>query len=83
VWRNGEYIFTTLVNTGITVAQTAVGTYPVYARYLVTTMTGKNPDGTPYSDPGIPWVSYFNGVTPCTATSGPATGFRRASAAWR
>jgi peptidoglycan hydrolase-like protein with peptidoglycan-binding domain len=61
VWRNGEYIFTTLVNTGITAAQTAVGTYPVYARYLVTTMSGKNPDGTPYSDPGIPWVSYFNG----------------------
>jgi lipoprotein-anchoring transpeptidase ErfK/SrfK len=24
-------------------------------------MTGVNPDGTPYSDPGIPWVSYFNG----------------------
>jgi peptidoglycan hydrolase-like protein with peptidoglycan-binding domain len=61
VWRNGEYVFTTLVNTGIQVAQTAVGTFPVYARYLVTTMSGKNPDGTKYSDPGIPWVSYFNG----------------------
>ncbi len=61
VWRNGQIIFTTLVNTGIPVAPTAVGTYPVYARYLVTTMSGKNPDGTPYSDPGIPWVSYFNG----------------------
>jgi len=61
VWRNGQYIFTTLVNTGIPVAQTEVGTFPVYARYLVTTMTGKNPDGTRYSDPGIPWVSYFNG----------------------
>jgi lipoprotein-anchoring transpeptidase ErfK/SrfK len=24
-------------------------------------MTGKNPDGKPYKDPGIPWVSYFNG----------------------
>jgi len=27
----------------------------------VTTMTGTNPDGSKYSDPGIPWVSYFNG----------------------
>ena len=61
VWRNGRYIFTTLVNTGIPQAPTAPGTYPVFARYLVTTMKGKNPNGTPYSDPGIPWVSYFNG----------------------
>jgi len=61
VWRDGRYIFTTLVNTGIPQAPTAPGTYPVYARYLVTTMKGKNPNGTPYSDPGIPWVSYFNG----------------------
>jgi peptidoglycan hydrolase-like protein with peptidoglycan-binding domain len=61
VWRDGKYIFSTLVNTGIPEAPTAVGTYPVYARYVVTTMSGKNPNGTPYSDPGIPWVSYFNG----------------------
>jgi lipoprotein-anchoring transpeptidase ErfK/SrfK len=61
VWRDGRIIFTTLVNTGIPAAPTAPGTYPVFARYLVTTMTGKNPDGTPYTDPGIPWVSYFNG----------------------
>ena len=26
-----------------------------------TTMSGTNPDGSHYSDPGIPWVSYFNG----------------------
>ncbi len=24
-------------------------------------MSGYNPDGSYYSDPGIPWVSYFNG----------------------
>jgi lipoprotein-anchoring transpeptidase ErfK/SrfK len=61
VWRDGRIIFTALVNSGIPAAPTALGTYPVFARYLVTTMSGKNPDGTPYSDPGIPWVSYFNG----------------------
>jgi peptidoglycan hydrolase-like protein with peptidoglycan-binding domain len=61
VWSDGQIIFTTFVNTGIAVAPTAPGTYPVFARYLVTTMTGKEPDGEPYSDPGIPWVSYFNG----------------------
>ncbi|MGO9965509.1 MAG: L,D-transpeptidase family protein [Acidimicrobiales bacterium] len=61
VWRDGQILFTTYVNTGIAVAPTASGTYPVFARYRVTTMTGKEPDGRPYSDPGIPWVSYFNG----------------------
>jgi len=61
LWRDGVVVFTTLVNTGISVAPTALGTYPVYARYTVTTMSGRNPDGSLYSDPGIPWVSYFNG----------------------
>jgi lipoprotein-anchoring transpeptidase ErfK/SrfK len=61
LWSDGAVIFTTLVNTGIPEAPTALGTYPVYARYVVTTMSGTNPDGSTYSDPGIPWVSYFNG----------------------
>jgi lipoprotein-anchoring transpeptidase ErfK/SrfK len=53
--------FTTPVNTGISVSPTAPGTYPVYVRYLSTTMSGTNPDGSHYSDPNIQWVSYFNG----------------------
>jgi hypothetical protein len=53
--------FHALVNTGISVAPTVVGTYPVYLRYVTQTMSGTNPDGSHYSDPGIPWVSYFNG----------------------
>ncbi|HVA70974.1 MAG TPA: L,D-transpeptidase family protein [Acidimicrobiales bacterium] len=57
----GHAKFHALVNTGISVAPTALGTYPVYVRYLTTTMSGTNPDGSHYSDPGIPWVSYFNG----------------------
>ena len=27
----------------------------------VATMKGVNPDGSHYSDPGVPWVSYFHG----------------------
>jgi lipoprotein-anchoring transpeptidase ErfK/SrfK len=61
LWRDGEVIYKTLANTGIPAAPTALGTYPVYARYVTTTMSGTNPNGTPYDDPGIPWVSYFNG----------------------
>jgi lipoprotein-anchoring transpeptidase ErfK/SrfK len=75
LWSDGAVIFTTLVNTGITEAATELGTWPVYARYDVTTMSGKNPDGTQYSDPGIPWVSYFNG-------SDALHGFDRSSYGW-
>jgi lipoprotein-anchoring transpeptidase ErfK/SrfK len=59
VYRDGVPIYNTLANTGIPAAPTPDGTWPVYARYTVTTMTGTNPNGTHYSDPGIPWVSYF------------------------
>ena len=57
----GHVKFRTLVNTGISVAPTATGTYPVFSRFVVGTMSGTNPDGTKYVDPGIPWISYFNG----------------------
>jgi len=71
----GKSFFKTLVNTGIAVVPTEAGTYPVYERFFTTTMSGINPDGTPYSDPDIPWVSYFNG--------GDALhGFIRASYGW-
>lgn len=61
LFENGKLVFTTFVNTGISVAPTSNGTYPVYLRYVTTTMSGTNPNGTHYHDTGIPWVSYFNG----------------------
>jgi peptidoglycan hydrolase-like protein with peptidoglycan-binding domain len=61
VWRRGRIVYTTPCNTGIAARPTADGTFPVYARYLSTTMSGTNPDGSPYSDPGVPYVAYFNG----------------------
>jgi peptidoglycan hydrolase-like protein with peptidoglycan-binding domain len=61
LWHDGKTVMTALVNTGIPAAPTATGTYPVFEHLPVTTMSGTNPDGSHYSDPGIPWVSYFNG----------------------
>ena len=61
VWRNGRIVYTTPCNTGIAARPTAYGTFAVYARYLSTTMSGTNPDGSHYSDPGVPYVAYFNG----------------------
>ncbi len=75
VWRDGDYIFSTPVNTGVAGAVTALGTFPVYARYLTTTMTGTDPDGYHYVAPDVPWVAYFNG--------GDAVhGYPRASYGW-
>ena len=61
VWHNGRIVVHGPANTGIASAPTALGTYAVFEHLKVTTMSGLNPDGTPYHDPGIPWVSYFNG----------------------
>ncbi len=61
VYKDGVAVYSTPVNTGVPGATTENGTWPVYARYTVTTMSGTNPDGSHYSDPGIPWVSYFHG----------------------
>jgi peptidoglycan hydrolase-like protein with peptidoglycan-binding domain len=61
VWSDGQIVASSAANTGIAAAPTAQGTFPVYARYQSTTMSGVNPDGTHYSDPGVRWVAYFNG----------------------
>jgi peptidoglycan hydrolase-like protein with peptidoglycan-binding domain len=61
VYSDGAEVYSTLANTGVASASTALGTFPVYERFKVTTMSGTNPDGSKYVDPGIPWVSYFNG----------------------
>jgi peptidoglycan hydrolase-like protein with peptidoglycan-binding domain len=61
LWHSGQTVLTTPVNTGIAQAPTAPGTFAVYEHLRVTTMSGTNPNGTHYHDPGIQFVSYFNG----------------------
>jgi peptidoglycan hydrolase-like protein with peptidoglycan-binding domain len=61
VWHNGKSVVAGPVNTGIPSAPTAQGTFPVFSHSPSVTMSGTNPDGSHYSDPGVPWVSYFNG----------------------
>ncbi len=61
LWHNGQTVLSTVVNTGIPSAPTASGTFAVYEHLRVTTMSGTNPDGSHYHDPGIQFVSYFNG----------------------
>jgi hypothetical protein len=61
LWNDGSIRLTTSVNTGIASAPTELGTFPVYEHIASGTMSGTNPDGSHYEDPGIPWISYFNG----------------------
>ena len=61
LYHNGRVMVAAAINTGIPQAPTAAGSYPVFEHIPVGTMSGTNPDGTKYHDPGIPWISYFNG----------------------
>jgi lipoprotein-anchoring transpeptidase ErfK/SrfK len=59
--RGHRVVFTTPVNTGVPGAETAQGSFPIYSRYVSTTMSGTDVDGTKYVVPDVPWVNYFNG----------------------
>jgi hypothetical protein len=61
LWHNGGTVLVSPANTGIAGAETALGTYPVFEHIPEGTMSGTNPDGSKYEDPGIKWISYFNG----------------------
>ncbi|GMA50066.1 hypothetical protein GCM10025857_14230 [Alicyclobacillus contaminans] len=58
-WWNGRLVVQTPVNTGIAQSPTVSGTYPVYLQYVSQRMSGTDPWGHYYSDPGVPYVSYF------------------------
>ena len=49
-----------------------VGNFKVYAKLVSQTMRGRNPDGSEYETPNVPWIMYYNG--------GEAT---HGSSAWR
>lgn len=59
IWHNGKLVLTSLCNTGIPQSPTVLGTFPVYLRYYSQTMSGTEPDGKHYCDPGVPCVNYF------------------------
>jgi hypothetical protein len=61
LWSAGHTVLTSPGNTGIPSRPTAPGTYAVFEHIPIGTMSGINPDGAHYHDPGIRWISYFNG----------------------
>jgi hypothetical protein len=61
LWNDGQTILEARINTGVPSAPTPYGTHAVFEHIPVGTMSGQNPDGSHYHDPGIKWISYFNG----------------------
>ena len=61
LWRNGRKILASPGNTGVPAAPTQLGTFPVFEHIPTGTMSGTNPDGSRYHDPGIRYISYFHG----------------------
>jgi hypothetical protein len=75
LWHNGKVLFQVLANTGIGAAPTEPGTWPVFLHIPVGTMSGTNPDGSHYNDPGIQWISYFHGGDALHAFIRPGYGY--------
>ena len=61
LWSAGRTVLSSAANTGIAGAETELGTFAVFEHIPEGTMSGTNPDGSHYEDPGIKWISYFNG----------------------
>ncbi|MGD9734581.1 MAG: L,D-transpeptidase family protein [Solirubrobacterales bacterium] len=74
VFHNGKVVTESAANTGIPGAETELGTFPVFEHLEETTMSGENPDGSHYVDPGVMWVSYFNGGDALHAFDRPSYG---------
>ncbi|HVC14040.1 MAG TPA: Ig-like domain-containing protein [Acidimicrobiales bacterium] len=61
-WVNGTLKFRgILVNTGVPGANTVDGTFQVFEHVQFSDMKGTDVTGTTYTDPHVPWASYFNG----------------------
>jgi hypothetical protein len=61
LWHNGRTVLRSPGNTGVPAAPTQLGSFPVFEHIPVGTMSGTNPGGSHYDDPGIRYISYFNG----------------------
>ncbi len=60
LWHNGKTVLRSPGNTGVPAAPTQLGSFPVFEHIPIGTMSGTNPDGSHYHDPGIRYISYFN-----------------------
>lgn len=61
VARQGNQIVNTfLVTAGAPDTPTPIGTFHIWEKLPLQTMTGFNPNGTKYVQPNVPWINYFD-----------------------
>jgi hypothetical protein len=58
-YLNGALVKRWVVNTGREGLETPPGTYEIFSKLDLRDMRGTNPDGSPYLQPGVPWVMYW------------------------
>ncbi len=58
-YQNGQQVNSWLISAGKPSTPTPVGQFKIYAKFTVQDMKGTNPDGTPYFQPHVRWISYF------------------------
>lgn len=58
-FQNGNQVNSWLISAGKPSTPTPLGQFKVYAKFTVQDMRGTNPDGTPYFQPHVRWISYF------------------------
>ncbi|WAH38736.1 L,D-transpeptidase [Alicyclobacillus dauci] len=63
LYKNGHVVLKSLCNTGVTGAATPLGHYYIRSQLPKADMKGKDPDGTTYDIPDVPWVLGLFGNT--------------------
>lgn len=59
-WQNGQLVNTFLATAGAPDTPTPIGEFQIWEKLTSQTMKGLNPNGTPYNQPNVPWVNYFD-----------------------
>ena len=59
-WQNGQLVNTFLASAGAPATPTPIGEFQIWNKLTTQTMKGLNPNGTPYVQPNVPWVNYFD-----------------------
>jgi lipoprotein-anchoring transpeptidase ErfK/SrfK len=59
-WQNGQLVNTFLATAGAPDTPTPIGEFQIWNKLTSQTMKGLNPNGTPYVQPNVPWINYFD-----------------------
>lgn len=59
LYQNGQLYKTYAISAGAPATPTPIGQYKTFSKLAVQDMRGFNPNGTPYFQPHVRWISYF------------------------